>query len=110
MYASESLQRWFSLATCLAGGMLGGGAPAASEPLQNNIALQHGPRVEAYVTHLTDDDYVIGEKNHHIQTPKPHPNLQNQLSASLPEEVLRSERRACLSARYKCEEQNSSRC
>lgn len=59
-YAAEVLDRWSSLATCLAGGVLQHGMPAADELLQARVLSPSGRRVEAYVTHLTDDDYVLG--------------------------------------------------
>lgn len=57
-YAAEALERWSALATCIGGGGLQRGMPAAAEVLERESSS--GRRVEAYVTHLTDDDYVLG--------------------------------------------------
>ncbi|CAK0911805.1 unnamed protein product, partial [Prorocentrum cordatum] len=59
-YAAEALERWSALATCLAGGRLDRGTAAASELLLHPEVTSTGRRVEAYVTHLTDDDYLLG--------------------------------------------------
>lgn len=59
-YAAEALERWSALATNLAGGLLRSGMPAADELLRDSSLVPSGRRVEAYVTHLTDDDYVLG--------------------------------------------------
>ncbi|CAK0911322.1 unnamed protein product [Prorocentrum cordatum] len=60
-YAAEALERWSALSTCLAGGRLGRGVAAASELLSRPELTSTGRRVEAYVTHLTDDDdYLLG--------------------------------------------------
>eukprot|EP00929_Paragymnodinium_shiwhaense_P000758 TRINITY_DN100996_c0_g1_i1.p1 TRINITY_DN100996_c0_g1~~TRINITY_DN100996_c0_g1_i1.p1 ORF type:complete len:561 (-),score=114.44 TRINITY_DN100996_c0_g1_i1:488-2170(-) len=59
-WATEALERWFTYATRSAGGMLGGGAPAADAGFQQSPARRGSHQVEVYATHLTNDDYVLG--------------------------------------------------